>query len=51
MANSLRKVLQTYSKIVMHFSCDRIHRLRGALKVFVKSLKTVLNEAFFVVNL
>ena len=35
----------------MHFSCDRIYKLGGALKVFIKPLKPVLNEVYFIVNL
>ena len=35
----------------MHFSCDRIYKLGGALKVFIKSIKLVLNELHFIVNL
>ena len=35
----------------MHFSCDRIYKLGGALKVFIKSMKPVLNEVHFIANL
>ena len=55
MANSSRKGLQTYSKIcifcVIKYIDFKKESGEGALKVFEKSLKTVLDKVHFIVNL
>ena len=51
--NSSRKILRTYSDICI-FLCDAIdfkQPVEGTLKVLGKSLKTVLDEVHFIVNL
>ena len=47
MANSLRNVLPTYSEICIF----QKQSMGGALKVLGKSLKTVLDEVRFILNL
>ena len=52
MANTARKVLQAYSEVCI-FLCDTIYKqsVGCALKVLEKSLKTVLDEVYFIVNM
>ena len=55
MANSLRNVLPTYSEIcifcVIQYIKFQKQSMEGALKVLGKSLKTVLDEVRFILNL